>query len=140
MAETGAEKGGGKGGGKVAEKGVEKVMAAPIVFFDIAGENDADLGQFYNTCFGWNVSSEGTIDVEVTAQFGGAIRRDPAEKRLYIGVESIAATQALIIKNGGEIEQERFEVPGTAVLCLFKDPAGNPMGLIELTDGKITVP
>ena len=30
----------------------------------------------------------------------------------------------------------RFEVPGVVVLGLFKDPAGNPLGLVEM-DGDV---
>jgi hypothetical protein len=34
----------------------------------------------------------------------------------------------------------RFEVPGVVVLGLFKDPDGNPMGLVEMENGKAKVP
>ncbi len=33
-----------------------------------------------------------------------------------------------------------FEVPGVVIRGLFKDPAGNPMGLVEMLDGPPKVP
>ncbi|MEO0436467.1 MAG: hypothetical protein AAF098_06130 [Pseudomonadota bacterium] len=33
-----------------------------------------------------------------------------------------------------------FDIAGKAVLCLFDDPAGNYIGLLELQDGEIKVP
>ena len=67
---------------------------------------------------------------------------DASEKRIYIGVEDVAAKLAEVAANGGTIDAPRFEVPGVVVLGLFKDPAGNPMGLVEMKDGvpKIPVP
>jgi predicted enzyme related to lactoylglutathione lyase len=41
---------------------------------------------------------------------------------------------------GGAIDAPRFEVKGVAILALFRDPAGNPMGLLELENGKPKVP
>ena len=41
---------------------------------------------------------------------------------------------------GGSVDKARFEVPGVVVLGLFRDPAGNPMGLVEMEDGTHKVP
>ena len=35
----------------------------------------------------------------------------------------------------GPDDAPRFEVPGVVILGLFRDPAGNPMGLVEM-DGE----
>jgi len=55
-------------------------------------------------------------------------------------VDDVNAMLAEIESNGGSIDVPRFEVPGVVVLGLFKDPAGNPMGLVEMQDGKPKVP
>ncbi len=34
----------------------------------------------------------------------------------------------------------RLEVPGVVVLGLFRDPAGSPMGVVEMENGKHSVP
>jgi predicted enzyme related to lactoylglutathione lyase len=109
-------------------------MAQPIVFFDIAGPDDEALKSFYSSIFGWELDQAGQFDVPVTTPIKCAIRKDPTEKRIYLGVPDVSASLSLIEQSGGTVDAPRFEVPGVVVLGLFRDPAGNPMGLVE-TDG-----
>ena len=111
-------------------------MAYPIVFFDIAGPDDESLKRFYSSVFGWAFDQAGKFDVQIAASVQGAIRKDPAEKRMYLGVPDVTATLSRIEECGGSIDAERFEVPGVVILGLFRDPAGNPMGLVEM-DGDL---
>jgi predicted enzyme related to lactoylglutathione lyase len=115
-------------------------MPAPIVFFDIAGPDVGALRAFYSRVFGGSVDGTGRFVVTVSSPLGAALREDPAQKRLYVGVEDVAATLLGVERNGGVVEAPRFEVPGVAVLGLFRDPAGNPMGLVELEAGRPKVP
>ncbi len=115
-------------------------MAQPIVFFDIAGPDDALLKSFYATVFGWESDRAGQFAVPVTSPLNGAIRKDPAEKRIYLGVEDVSASLSLVERSGGTIDKPRFEVPGVVVLGLFRDPAGNPMGLVEMDGDSPVVP
>ena len=91
----------------------------PIVFFDIAGPDDSALRSFYTDA---------------------TFRKDPAEKRIYVGVPDVAASLTQIEKSGGSIDVPRFEVPGVVVLGLFRDPAGNPMGLVEMDGDRPRIP
>ena len=113
---------------------------APIVFFDIAGPEAEGLRDFYSAVFDWEFDGDMKLSVPVANPLEGAIREDPAEKRLYLGVEDVAATLEDIVKNGGAVDAERFEVPGVVVLGLFRDPAGNPLGLVEMEDGEVKLP
>ena len=115
-------------------------MAAPIVFIDIAGPDDGRLRDFYASVFGWETDAAGKFAAPTATPVHGAIRRDPAEKRLYIGVSDVAACLALIETSGGTVDEPRFEVPGVVVLGLFRDPAGNPMGLVEMDGERPRVP
>ena len=115
-------------------------MSAPIVFFDIAGPDSEQLSAFYQSVFDWDCSEPMRIVPGNAAGLEGAIRQDPAEKVLYIGVPDITATLAHVEAAGGSIEAPRFEVPGTVVLGLFKDPAGNRMGLVEMRGDEPIVP
>jgi predicted enzyme related to lactoylglutathione lyase len=115
-------------------------MSAPIVFFDIAGPDAVVQRSFYANLFGWNTGGDGRLTVTAGPGFGGALRQDPAEKRIYIGVDDVTAKLAEVQANGGSIDVPRFEVPGVVVLGLFKDPAGNAMGLVEMQDGKPKIP
>jgi predicted enzyme related to lactoylglutathione lyase len=107
-------------------------MPAPIVFFDIAGPDVGALRAFYSRVFGWSVDGTGRFVVTVSSPLGAALREDPAQ--------NVAATLLGVERNGGVVEAPRFEVPGVAVLGLFRDPAGNPMGLVELEAGRPKVP
>ena len=118
----------------------QEMPAAPIVYFDIAGTDSAALQSFYKDLFGWSASPTGEVSVPVASPLAGLIRQDPTEKRIYIGVEDIAAKLEQIVERGGVVDAPRFEVPGVVILGLFTDPAGNPMALVEMKDGEVIVP
>ena len=115
-------------------------MPAPIVFFDIAGPDMAKQAAFYRTVFDWDVAPDGRFTAPSVPPLAGTLRADPAEKVLYLGVDDVTATLAKIVANGGQIVAPRFEVKGVVVLGLFTDPAGNRLGLVEMTNGKPKVP
>ena len=115
-------------------------MSAPIVFFDVAGRNTGALRRFYAGVFGWEADNGGGFRVSVASPLEGSFREDPPEQRLYLGVEDVAAALNEVVRFGGAVDQGRFEVPGAAVLGLFRDPEGNPMGLVEMEAGKPKVP
>lgn len=121
-------------------------MSAPIVFMDIAGENSEELKLFYSELFDWQIGDDGQFNTAVLSptesqpMLMGAVRQDPSEKVFYIGVKDVTKKLSAIEARGGIIDQPRFEVPGVVVLGLFKDPAGNRMGLVELENGKLKIP
>lgn len=115
-------------------------MAAPVVFIDWAGSDDVRLAEFYSTVFGWDVGRDGSFVIPVAAPVKGAIRKDPSEKRVYLGVPDVAGCLSCIEEAGGTIDAPRFEVPGVVVLGLFRDPAGNPMGLVEMSGDRPRIP
>ena len=115
-------------------------MALPIVFLDIAGPDDEVLKNFYTSVCGWEFDQTGQFEVSVGASINGAIRKDPAEKRIYLGVPDVTATLTLIEQSGGTVDVPRFEIPGVVILGLFRDPAGNPMGLVEMDGDSPVVP
>lgn len=122
-------------------------VAAPIVFFDIAGPDMASQSKFYSTVFGWEVAPTGSFTPPVMpardkpGAVGAQLRSpDKADKVIYIGVDDVAATLAHIEANGGKVTAPRFEVPGVVVLGLFTDPAGNSMGLVEMENGRAVIP
>lgn len=115
-------------------------MKKPIVFVDFAGGDDESLMRFYESVCGWEPDSDGKFSVPVSSPIHCAIRCDPAEKRVYIGVDDVTAALKLVVQSGGSIDKRRFEVPGVVILGLFRDPAGNPMGFIELDGNKPRIP
>lgn len=115
-------------------------MAQPIVFFDIAGPDRGGLEDFYSSVFGWDRDQTGQLEVPAVSPIKGAIREDPAEQRVYVGVPDVTASLSLIEQSGGTVDVARFEVPGVVVLGLFRDPAGNPMGLVEMQGNSHRIP
>lgn len=115
-------------------------MSRPIVFFDIAGPNEPELRAFYERIFDWPCGSPGPFQPGNAQTLGGHIRSDPKETLLYVGVEDVTATLNAIEAAGGTIDVPRFETPGVAVIGLFRDPAGNRMGLVEMQDDKPKIP
>ena len=113
---------------------------APVVFFDIAGPDSAALHRFYADLFAWNIGPGGTFTTGSAAPLPAAIRQDPAAAVIYVGVDDIAATLKRVTANGGSVVFPRVEVPGRTVIGMFKDPAGNSIGLVELKDGKPKIP
>jgi predicted enzyme related to lactoylglutathione lyase len=116
-------------------------MPAPIVFFDIAGPDAIKQSAFYLDVFGWESGPGGALNVPVAASpLAGALRQDPTDKIIYLGVDDVTATLAQVTAHGGKIVQPRFEVKGVVIIGLFTDPAGNSMGLVEMKDGKLKIP
>jgi len=115
-------------------------MSSPIVFFDIAGHDDQQLRTFYSKIFGWEFDEASQFTVNVVTPLGAAVRKDPTEKRIYIGVTDINESLSLVEEYGGSVDQSRFEVPGVVILGLFRDPAGNEMGLVEMEGDKPKIP
>ena len=112
-----------------AQPTVRNAMPAPIVFFDIAGPDAAKLNSFYAKTFGWRIDANNAID---TGALKGTLRQDPAEKIIYIGVADIDPSLKQITNAGGIVDMPRTVVPNVVTFALFKDPAGNRMGLVEL--------
>ena len=99
------------------------------LFFDIAGPESAKLKDFYSSMFGWSIDATGAIK---TTPLNGTLRQDPPEKIVYIGVPDINAKLEQIKAAGGTVDTPRTVVPKVVTFALFKDPAGNRMGLVEV--------
>lgn len=103
--------------------------SAPIVFFDIAGPDAAKLKSFYADNFGWGIDAANGI---TTPDLKGTLRQDPTETVLYLGVPDIDAALKKIVASGGTVDVPRMVVPNVVTFALFRDPAGNRVGLVEL--------
>jgi predicted enzyme related to lactoylglutathione lyase len=105
------------------------MTSAPIVFFDIAGPDAAKLKSFYSDNFGWSIDAANGI---TTPNLKGTLRQDPPETLIYLGVPDIDAALKKIVAAGGSVALLRTVVPNIVTFALFKDPAGNRMGLVEI--------
>ena len=103
------------------------VQSAPIVFFDIAGPDAAKLKEFYARNFGWDIAPSNMIK---TPNLEGTLRQDPPEKIIYVGVTDLDAAAANVKATGGIIETPKLPTATGELFVLFRDPAGNRMGLV----------
>ena len=106
-------------------------MSSPIVYFEIAGPDGASLRSFFKSVFGWEIDGASTIASSSTGGLRGGIREDPPDKVLYIGIDDIDDVLAKVESNGGSVVLPRTVVPEVVTFALFKDPAGNLLGVAE---------
>jgi predicted enzyme related to lactoylglutathione lyase len=108
-------------------------MGNPVVFFEIAGPDGQRLRDFYGAAFGWTFDTARVpgYGYAVGAGLNGGIRQDPPDKVLYIQVPDLAAALELVAAAGGQTVLPPTEVPGVIAFALFKDPAGNLLGLVR---------
>lgn len=106
-------------------------MSNPIVYFEIAGPDGASLRSFFKNVFGWEIDGSSSIASRSTGGLRGGIREDPSDKVLYMGVDDIDAVLTRVEANGGSIVLPRTVVPEVVTFALFKDPAGNLLGVAE---------
>jgi predicted enzyme related to lactoylglutathione lyase len=102
--------------------------SAPIVFFDIAGPDAGKLKSFYADNFHWAIDANNAI---TTPALAGTLRADPPATVIYIGVPDITVALNRIASSGGSIMVPRTVVPNVVTFALFRDPAGNVLGLVE---------
>jgi len=112
----------------------------PVVFFSIFGPDGSALQRFYADVFDWKATASGDVAVPVTAPLMGNIGQGMPETLIYIGVADVTGTLQKVTARGGTIRYPRTEVRGRVVLGMFKDPAGNSVGLVEMENGKAKVP
>ena len=113
---------------------------APVVYFSLFGPNGPELQRFYEDVFDWKVAANGDVATSVTPPLMGTIAQGAPETIVYVGVTDVTATLKKVVASGGTIRYPRFEVPGRVILGVFKDPAGNSVGLVEMENGKAKVP
>lgn len=111
-------------------------MPNSVTHFEIYGENLADLADFYQELFGWQIAKAPGIDYH-TIQTGangapglrGGLQRRPiAEPRSwvhYVSVDSIDESVQAVERLGGKVLRAKTAVPQAAWYAVVEDPEGN---------------
>lgn len=113
-------------------------MAAKVVWFDILGEDDKKLQDFYADLFGWEYDTTtmpgyGMTDPEKTG-VGGGVGKGPDGTKwaiFYVGVDDIDLAIKKVQDNGGSIVMPKMDVPNGPTIAAFTDPDGNTIGLVQ---------
>jgi predicted enzyme related to lactoylglutathione lyase len=116
----------------------------PVVHFEISGNDDAKLRDFYSTVFGWHIEHNpemqyGMVDTHGTRGFNGGISGlQPGQQpgvTVYIAVPDLDAALAQVVAKGGSVIQPPMEIPDVVTFALFSDPHGNTVGLVKGEEG-----
>jgi predicted enzyme related to lactoylglutathione lyase len=96
----------------------------------------AALRDFYASTFGWQYTAmpedyhlvnynEGDPGIG-----GAVIEADAPTVVISVEVEDVAAYLEQVKANGGEVVQDTQVMPGIVTYAVFRDPAGNQIGLV----------
>jgi len=109
-----------------------------ICYIEMPAQDARASADFYSKMFGWNVRTRGDGELafdDSTGNVSGSWipqrSTGGAEAMMtYIMVDSIADTQKKIVAAGGKMLAPFTPIgPGGDGFAIFKDPAGNAMGL-----------
>lgn len=110
--------------------------ARPVVHWALSARDPHAQRAFYMALFNWDIEADGLMNVG--AGIGGpepgpAGHIQPGEPgvSLYVQVRNIRASLERVVELGGQITMEPMDVPGGPTIAFFKDPEGNPMGLVQ---------
>ncbi len=113
-------------------------MGAPVVHFEIYGQNEAELQEWYRKLFDWHVDSDnpmsyGVVDTHGEGGINGGIAKTDFSSNgvsVFIEVDDLQATLDRIEAAGGKTVVPVTEM-GVVTLAMFTDPAGNRIGLVK---------
>lgn len=110
-------------------------MANRICFIELPAGATAPSKMFYAEAFGFVMTDFGpTYSCTMTGDVDLGIQSDTAEATRaplpVIQVESLEATEVLVLRAGGKITKETFSFPGGRRFH-FRDPAGNELAAMQ---------
>ncbi len=111
-------------------------MGNPVVHFEIIGENQQLLNDFYGSVFDWKIDQvmEGYALATPGSGIAGGIGAMAAARRhvtFYVEVADVAAALKLIESKGGKLGFGPHPVPTGAIVAGFTDPEGHLIGLVQ---------
>ncbi len=113
-------------------------MPDPVVYFEIVGGDGEGQQGFYRDLFGWNVepveSTGGAYGRVAGAGLEGGVGAFPGAPSyvtVYVRAKDPAAALDRAEQLGGARLMEAREVRPGVTVAMFRDPAGNAVGLIS---------
>ena len=117
----------------------------PVVHFEILAGPDGDkkaLQAFYRDTFKWDVDADNPMDYGMVTPddeddgIGGAVdsAEDRAKVLIYIEVDDPTYYLQKVKAAGGAIVKDVTVIPDMVTYAIFRDPAGNEVGLVQAED------
>jgi hypothetical protein len=116
-------------------------MPHPVTWIELPSTDPRSTQAFYRDVFGWQIKTDRAdqyAEFDAGNGLGGGIYpvvSMPAQGGItvYILVDSLAVALEQIVAHGGQSVGRAEEVPGGGHIAYFKDPAGNRLGLYEVS-------
>lgn len=114
------------------------MAAHRIVHVELSAQDPAAAGAFYAELFGWKLQPVPEDDYLLfeppDAPGGGFVRTgsmgfQPGEVLIYVATDDIDATLQRAEALGGQTLVPQTEIPNIGWFGIFRDPAGNRIGL-----------
>ena len=119
-----------------------------VGYFEIQSSDPSRELKFYKNVFGWKFFKEENLPIEYyrieTNSINGGLLKRPATIPppqsgtnafcCSIQVENFDTTQALILKNDGQVALPKFAVPGKCWQGYFIDGDNNVFGIFEVDE------
>jgi predicted enzyme related to lactoylglutathione lyase len=111
-------------------------MRNPVVHFEIIGEDQRLLNEFYGRVFDWRIEQAMDDYATVNTRSGiaggiGAMGEARRHVTFYVEVADIYATLALFESKGGRLDFGPHPLPKGAIIGGFTDPEGHRVGLVQ---------
>lgn len=113
-------------------------MTHSVVHFEIGGPDAGLLTSFYRDLFGWEITPAGPGYSLVPPQglgIGGGILQTegdiPAYVTFYVSTDDLQASLDQAVELGGEVVMKEMTIPGAGTFAMFRDPAGNVIGIFK---------
>lgn len=115
-------------------------MAAPVVWFEVAGRDLDTLKKFYGGLFGWKIDTDNPMNygmVETGGEGGipGGIfagGEDVEYVSFYVDVPDLEASLKQAEKLGAKVVQPPTPIPSGPTIAMFTDPEGHRIGLSQV--------
>lgn len=122
------------------------MAAAPVVHFEIVGQDAKKLQNFYGKLFDWKINADNPMNyglVEAVANgkevgkgsigggIGAAQPGQPGYVTFYVQVDDCDAYLKKVESLGGKTIMPTMTIPNMVTFALFADPEGQVVGLVK---------
>ena len=115
----------------------------PVVMWELGSHDQEKSVEFLRRLFDWEINFDESLgfylipaEPEVREElYGGAVFTLGKARlpflTIYVRVDDISTKTSLVRELGGYIIEEPHEVPGGSKICLFNEPSGVTLAMIE---------
>lgn len=120
-----------------------EAVGYPVVHFEINSAAAPQLARFYARAFDWNLETDGAEYTQIRTEGvcagtgapgidGGIGLSEPGDDfvTIYVQVPDVAEALQRVVALGAKVDMPATEA-GRVIIGIFRDPAGNRIGLVR---------